>query len=93
MRFVAVILYCIQAMQRAKEEGLLNHLKKGKKSKVKLSCMFLFSIHNVLNLYFVSSEASAGMNARGLLFFMPLFSLSYFLVTESLNCMVHRKVM
>jgi len=37
MCFVAVVLYRMQAMQRAKEEGLLNHLKRGKKSKVKLS--------------------------------------------------------
>ena len=87
MCFVAVVLYRMQAMQRAKEEGLLNHLKRGKKSKVKLRGMFHFSIH------FVSSEAIAGMNSRGLLFFIPLVSLSYFFVTESLNCMVPRKVM
>lgn len=78
MHFVAVVLYCVQAMQRAKEEGLLNHLKRGKKSKVKFSRMFLFRIHNAPNINFVSSEAIAGMNARGLGLFTPLFSLSYF---------------
>ena len=32
------------------------------------------------------------MNARELVYFKALFSLSYFLVSESLNCMVHREV-
>lgn len=93
MHFVAVVLYCVQAMQRAKEEGLLNHLKRGKKSKVKFSRMFLFRIHNATNVNFVSSEAIAGMNAGWVplcLSFLCLFF--FFLVTKSLSCMVHREV-
>ena len=78
-----------------KRRRAFKSLEKGKeiKGKIKLHVSFQYTQCTESLLCKFWSDCWYSMNSRGLLFFIPLVSLSYFLVTESLNCMVHRKVM